>query len=171
MDRYLRVLQGTPQEVQDAVAENRLPVTKAERVAGLTKAQRQQIAEQIGAGGDARKVVGDMLRPTDGRHRSTTGAVDAFVRSLARGVADLEGRVAKAPVYLNAEGVILLDKAVGIIGQIRARAIKFQLDMLSADADNEPTAQGNEAEATDDENAEGAGVTVRRRPGWPAAAE
>src|ERR1700733_15032331 len=55
LDRYLRVL-DTPIEVQNAVAANKLPVTVAEKVAGLHYTKREQIAAEIRAGANPRAV-------------------------------------------------------------------------------------------------------------------
>ena len=50
LDRYLRVVEGTPREVRHAVEASLLPVTTAEKVAGLAKAQQEEIAKEIREG-------------------------------------------------------------------------------------------------------------------------
>jgi ParB-like chromosome segregation protein Spo0J len=95
LDRYLRVLEGTPAEVQDAVAVGTLPVTLAERVAGLTTKQREQIAEEIRGGGMPAEVVRRFLASQQGRHKHAGSALGAFSKALQRGIADLQGRVEK----------------------------------------------------------------------------
>ncbi len=50
LDRYLRVLDHTPQVVQDAVESGALPLTLAEKVASLNNARREQIAKRSAKG-------------------------------------------------------------------------------------------------------------------------
>jgi ParB family chromosome partitioning protein len=92
LDRYLRVLKA-PLEIQRAVAGGLLPVTVAERVAGLPRARREQVAREIAGGEDPREVVRRHVREMDRRRKGPAGALKDFVRCLERGVADLAGRV------------------------------------------------------------------------------
>jgi ParB/RepB/Spo0J family partition protein len=122
LDRYLRVLECTPQEVQDAVSSGKLAVTVAEKVAGLKKVKREQLAEEIRAGADPAEAVRKHTPPARTKHEKPKDALGAFLRWLERGVPDLEGRVDKVWVDLRAEQMALLGRAEAVIGAIRQRA-------------------------------------------------
>ena len=93
LDRYQRVLEGTPQEVQDAVADHKLhPSTLAEKVAGLPKVQRDQLAAGAPrAGGIPKAVVRRFLPKRDRRPKHTGDAISAYLHNLKCGLADVEG--------------------------------------------------------------------------------
>jgi hypothetical protein len=93
LDRYLRVLEHTPPEVQGAVEAGTLPLTVAEQVAGLSKQQRGEIAEALRAGGEPREVVRRFLAAAPPRTTNATDAKDRLVQALTRAAADLDGRV------------------------------------------------------------------------------
>jgi ParB-like chromosome segregation protein Spo0J len=95
VDRLLRVVEHTPMEVQGAVSAGKLTMNDALAVAGLDKAVREQIAEEIREGGDAKEIVGRFVGKKDRRHKTARDAKNAFLKSLARGYADLEGRIDK----------------------------------------------------------------------------
>jgi hypothetical protein len=122
LDRYLRVLQGTPQEAQDAVSSGALAVTVAERVAGLKKATREQVAEEIRAGQDPAEAVRRHAPKGTGRHKKARHAIDAFLLALERGVNDLQGRVDSIGIRLSAREAATLHGAEAIIRAIRQRA-------------------------------------------------
>jgi ParB family chromosome partitioning protein len=124
LDRHLRVVTSTPVEVQHAVEARKLPVTLAERVADLPKAQREQVAAQIAAGGKPADVVRAALPKPDGKHKLAKDAIGAFLRSLERGVADLEGRVESVGVRLQPEEFALLDRAEDLVRRLRKQANK-----------------------------------------------
>ena len=119
LDRYLRILDETPQEVQDAVAANKLPLTLAEKVAGLTQAQREQVAAEIQAGGDPRAVVCKFVVKANGRHKNAADAFGAFLRNLERGVADVENRLDGVTIHLATHQITLLDRTQAILDKVR----------------------------------------------------
>jgi ParB family chromosome partitioning protein len=123
LDRYLRVLDGTPPEVQAAVASKKLPVTVAERVAGLGKPVRERIAAEIRGGADPRKVVGPFLTKKSVQHRLPRDAKTAFIKSLERGLADLGGRVEQVH-GITPEERKTLQRGRKLIERLQARAKK-----------------------------------------------
>jgi ParB family chromosome partitioning protein len=118
LDRYLRVLEGTPPEVQDAVAAGKLPLTAAEKVAGLARPRQEQLAAEIRGGGGPAEVVRKYLPRATGRHRHVGDAAGAFLKALERGVDDLEGR-AEEVLGLTAEDVDVLGRAGAVIETLR----------------------------------------------------
>jgi ParB-like chromosome segregation protein Spo0J len=121
LDRYLRVLEGTPQAVQDAVEADKLVVTLAEKVAGLPKAQRDQIAQEIVAGGKPTDVVRRFVAKGTGRHQKPQKAMTAFLKALDHGVADLEGRPGGVG-WINGKGQQTLERAAALIEQLQEKA-------------------------------------------------
>jgi ParB-like chromosome segregation protein Spo0J len=92
LDRYLRVLDHTPPEVQDAVRGNKLALTLAEKVANLAAAEKAQVAQAIRDGGDPPKVVaGFVRRNADKAVRRPVQAFAALVRALERFQRDSQG--------------------------------------------------------------------------------
>lgn len=64
LNRYLRLLE-TPESVQRAVSARQLPMALASRVAPMPASPQQEIADQIGAGQNARHLVSEVAhRPT-----------------------------------------------------------------------------------------------------------
>jgi ParB/RepB/Spo0J family partition protein len=122
LDRYLRVLECTPQEVQDAVSAGSLAVTLAEKVASLSRAEREKVAAEIRAGEDPSEVVRRHVRPARTTHKKAKDAVNAFLLALGRGVNDLAGRVDQIGIRISAEEARLLDDAEATIRAIRDRA-------------------------------------------------
>jgi ParB-like chromosome segregation protein Spo0J len=122
VDRLLRVVTGTPLEVQDAVAAGELALTQAEKVAGLKKAAREQVAEEIRSGKDPAGAVRRHAPKGTGRHKKVRHAVDAFLLGLERGVDDLGGRIDQVGIRLSAREAAALDGAEEIINAIRQRA-------------------------------------------------
>jgi hypothetical protein len=94
----------------------------AEKVAGLSRTQREQVAAEIRAGEDPTAVVRRHVRPARTTHKRARDAFNSFMRALARGVPDLEGRLERANVELTPQSALLLDRAEKIIGTIRDRA-------------------------------------------------
>jgi ParB-like chromosome segregation protein Spo0J len=135
LDRYLRVLECTPQEIQDAVSSGALAVTVAEKVAGLSKAKREQLAEEIRAGADPAGAVRKHVSPPRTNHKKPKDALGAFLRWLERGVPDLEGRVDKVWIDLRAEQLALLGRAEAVIGAIRQRGLATAEANSQAEAD------------------------------------
>jgi ParB family transcriptional regulator, chromosome partitioning protein len=121
LDRYLRVLDGTPAEVQAAVEAGALPVTLAEQVADLGKELRAEVAEEIREGGDPGKVVRRFLKKKDNRHKLPRDAKAAFIKSLQRGLADLDGRVEQV-CWITPEEQETLRQGQELVKQLRTRA-------------------------------------------------
>jgi ParB/RepB/Spo0J family partition protein len=117
LDRWLRVLDHTPQEVQDAVAAGSLPITVAEKVAGLSEEHREQIAKAIREGGKPQEVVQAAVAKPDGRHKNARDAVGAFLKSLQRGLADLDGRV--QDVWISPRAMPTLQAGEALIKQLQ----------------------------------------------------
>ncbi len=132
LDRHLRVLECTPPEVQHAVEAGLLPVTVAEKIAGLNKSQKEQIAKAIREGGKPAVVVRGFLRPANGTHKEPVNAVVAFLRGLERAVNDLEGRYAQLKIHLSAAEAQMLDRAEAMIVDVRAQARKTERDRRGA---------------------------------------
>jgi len=103
LDRYLRVLEGTPLEVQNAVEAGTLAVTVAEKVAGLKEPQRGEVARLIREGVEPKQAAAPFLSKKEARHKLPRDAKTAFVKSLERGLADLDGRVAQVRWVTPAE--------------------------------------------------------------------
>jgi ParB-like chromosome segregation protein Spo0J len=134
LDRYLRVLDDTPQEVQDAVSSGKLAVTLAEKVASLPRAGREKVAAEIRSGEDPSEVVCRHVRPARTTHKKTRDAFNSFMSALARGVPDLEGRLERANVELTPQTALLLNRAESVIGIIRDRAAATAAAKAQAEA-------------------------------------
>jgi hypothetical protein len=76
-------------------------------VAGLTRAEREEIAAKIRGGGEPAGVVRRFVAGGPGRHRHADGALEAFLKALRRGVADLEGRVEEVARITPEERAVL----------------------------------------------------------------
>jgi hypothetical protein len=122
VDRLLRVVTGTPLEIQDAVVTGKLALTLAVKVAGLTEPKRKQLAAEIRAGVDPATVVARHVAKPTGRHKKARHAVDAFLIALERGVNDLQGRVDSVGIRLSAKEAAMLSSAEAIIQAIRQGA-------------------------------------------------
>jgi ParB-like chromosome segregation protein Spo0J len=101
VDRLLRVVEHTPIEIQGAVSGGRLSMNEALTVAGLDQALRKQIAEAIRTGADAKETVRHFVVKKDSRHKTARDAKKAFIKLLARGHADLDGRVEEVVDYVS----------------------------------------------------------------------
>jgi len=124
LDRYLRVL-DTPQEIQDAVAADRLPVTVAERVAGLPNTTQAQIATEIREGGDVGKIVRRFLAAPSSRIRNANDVKDVLVRALERAAKDLNGRVGEIR-WVTDRDEAAFQKMISLIREIRAQGRRLR---------------------------------------------
>jgi ParB/RepB/Spo0J family partition protein len=120
LDRLLRLLR-TPQEVQDAVAAGRLPITVAERVASLPLSFREQVAREIAAGEDPRAVVRRHVRESDRRHNRTSGAYRRLIDALDRAANDLGGR-SRCVGTIRASDLQTLDAGLALLRDLRHEA-------------------------------------------------
>jgi ParB-like chromosome segregation protein Spo0J len=93
LDRYLRIVKHTTAEVQAAADAGTLPLSMAERVADLTTQKKEQIAEELRAGGKPREVVRRHLAAAPRRAKKPGDATKLLVQALKRALADLRGRV------------------------------------------------------------------------------
>jgi len=114
-----------------------LALTLAEKVAGLTRQQAEQIADEIRAGDDPSAVVGKHTTKPSGKHKKADKALTAFLQNLERGVNDLDGRLDQMRFCLSAENAATLDRAEAIITAIRQRAETVE----AADLHKEATLQ------------------------------
>jgi ParB-like chromosome segregation protein Spo0J len=114
LDRYLRILDHTPLEVQQAVEAERLPMTVALRVADLDPEAKEQIAMEIRDGGEPGEVVRRLVAKSDPRHKHGREAGRAFIKALERGLPDLEGRVEQVG-WLDPAQVQVLRKGMDVI--------------------------------------------------------
>jgi ParB/RepB/Spo0J family partition protein len=154
LDRYLRVATQTPTEVQDAVAVGKLAVTLAEKVAGLTTEERDQIAKMIRSGGHARDVVRQFLAAAAPRAKhGPDNAKAAFVSSVASTVRDLNGRVGEI-TWISPTDAKVLAAGAQLIQQMRKRFREHGAPVASTDE------RSAEAVGEDDD---AAGVAVGRR--------
>jgi ParB/RepB/Spo0J family partition protein len=123
LDRYLRILNCTPQEVQDAVEAGRLPLTLAYQVVGLKVPQKELIARQIREGGNPKTVVTRAVGKKDSKHKRARDAKAAFLKALERGRADLNGRVQEVG-WVTAEEQKTLQEGANLIKSLQQRARK-----------------------------------------------
>lgn len=91
LSRLLRIVEHTPQAVQDAVSAKKLAMTKAEQVAGLPLDVRDQIAEEISNGAEPEEVVSNFLTNTAVKSKSPHDAIRKLLRSVRQGLDNLEG--------------------------------------------------------------------------------
>jgi ParB-like chromosome segregation protein Spo0J len=114
LDRYLRVLEGTPQEVQDAVAMNKLGISLAEKIVGLPRKEREGIAAEIRAGGVPSLIVRKQLK------RGTPAQpVRKFLRELERCLADHDRIQDMGNVHLSDADLRLLERAQTAIATLQ----------------------------------------------------
>lgn len=90
--RYVRLVQ-TPIEVQQAVRDGYLSLVAGEKVSDLNRSQQAEIAERIQAGESAKSVVAEFVGAGNGKHQRPVQALEAFAKSLRRGLDDLDGRL------------------------------------------------------------------------------
>jgi hypothetical protein len=121
LDRYLRVL-STPIEVQHAVDADKLPITLAEKVAGLKKHQQEKIAAEISAGKDPRQVVRQVVASGTKRHKSVDAALMTFLRNLQSAMKDMADRTFTGS--MDEDCLNLLDQGKAFIAGIRATALE-----------------------------------------------
>lgn len=96
LNRWLAVLQA-PVEVQDALIREQISLVDAEAVGHLRPKVKEEIAQAIRDGGNVKDVVVAHLPQKDGRHKSAHDAFSALLRSIKRGVQDLDGREDQIP--------------------------------------------------------------------------
>jgi ParB-like chromosome segregation protein Spo0J len=143
LDRYLRVLEHTPPEVQGAAEAGTLPLTVAEKVAGLSKQRRGQIAEELRAGGEPKEVVRRFLAAAPARTKNAIDAKDRLVKALTRGAADLDGRVEEVHSITDADeealrgGERLIRRLQEWAGALRAAGAE-EVDPEAGEADGGP---------------------------------
>jgi ParB-like chromosome segregation protein Spo0J len=100
LDRWLHVL-DLPLSLQEAVEEDRLPLTLAVRVASLKPAVQEQVAERVRQGEAPRDVIMPLL--TKGKGETAGKPLTQLVLSLRRAGQELAGRVAEVEVSLFSE--------------------------------------------------------------------
>ena len=96
LSRYLQVL-AAPLEIQHALEGNQLSLVMAGKVALLDRKVQQQLAKRIASGQPPKAVVAKYLPKPKARHVKPRDALNAFIKSLSRGVSDLADRVAEIP--------------------------------------------------------------------------
>jgi ParB family chromosome partitioning protein len=125
LDRLLRVVEHTPAEVQAAAEAGTLPMTMAERVAGLTAQRQAEIAEELRGGGEPREVVRRFLAAAPCRAKNAIDAKDRLVQALKRGAADLDGRLREVH-HFTGRDMEALREGERLIGQLleQGRAVR-----------------------------------------------
>jgi ParB family chromosome partitioning protein len=93
LDRLLRIIEHTPQEVQDAVELGKLPMALALQVASLRNDQRNELAQAIRADGNVKTVVTRYLKQAPRRHRTATILAERLLKHLRAAVHELGPRV------------------------------------------------------------------------------
>ena len=126
LDRKLQLL-DLPLVLQKAFEDGQLPLTVATRIAGLKKPEQEQIAASVQAGANPVEVAATFLPPKETRHRRVYEAVRSFIKTLARGLDDLEGRTDQVGVSTINEHRQLLEQVHDVIGQWLAKADGQQL--------------------------------------------
>jgi hypothetical protein len=121
LDRYFRVLK-TPIEVQNAFRDSKLGLVDAGKVAGLGAHVQRLVAQRIAAGECPKAVVAGYLREQTGLHVKPRHAFGSFLRSLQRGLRDLDGRVDHVMVRQVMEGLKNLTAARDVIDRLVTRA-------------------------------------------------
>jgi hypothetical protein len=119
--RYVRLL-GAPAEVQTAYCSGKLSLTLAERAAGLPDAKQRELVAALAAGEDPREALARYVKVPSKRHRDAHKDMQAFLRSLQRGLDDLDGRTQDV-LSLYAEDADLIDRAVELLQSVRAKAV------------------------------------------------
>jgi hypothetical protein len=145
LDRYLRILDNTPLEVQNAVEAGTLPVTLAEKVAGLAKSHREQINQEIREGGDPKVVVRRTLGTAPRKTKNANDVKDLFVRGVERAVTGLDGRLEEVR-WANVREEATLEKGRTLICQLLERAEELRKDQSLDDpaGDGEDGSAGEE---------------------------
>jgi ParB/RepB/Spo0J family partition protein len=93
MDRLLRIIECTPQEVQDAVELGTLPMTLALQVANLGNDQQEKVAATIRANDNVKKAVTTFLRQSPQRRRTAMTLAERLFKHLRAAVHELGPRV------------------------------------------------------------------------------
>jgi hypothetical protein len=102
LDRFFRILQKTPIEVQDAFRARRLSLKLAEKVADLKAEDQETIAQRIQEGENPKIVLKEFFGKPDARHKKVGDALASFARKLQCAYDDLADRVDEVrPAHLQ----------------------------------------------------------------------
>jgi hypothetical protein len=118
--RYCRLVQ-TPAEVQAAFSSGKLPLTLAERAAGLSDARQAKLADALRGSKDACEVFARFVKVRGGRHAKTAAAWRALLKSLRRGLDDMDDRFQDVRA-LSPEDAAVVDIALRELEGVRKRA-------------------------------------------------
>src|SRR5262249_10639866 len=139
LDRWLHVL-DLPLSLQEAVEEDRLPMTLAVRVASLDPAAREQIAERVSQGEAPRGVILPFL--AKGKNKTVGKPLAQLVRSLRQAledlppdrVAEVKGGLFSDSLQVLCDGRQLLDALLAKMESNRAQTEK-EFEHLAARLD------------------------------------
>lgn len=113
LDRHLRVLQFTPRAVQDAVSADKLGITLAEKVAGLTNAEKEAIATAILGGCDPPTIVRKYVTCSD---RRSTRNLQRLLNTIERSCDELLGVGTQFPDDID----MVLGRLQSVLDSLRA---------------------------------------------------
>jgi hypothetical protein len=113
VQHFIQALKA-PREVQDALDAGMLNVHEAKAVAGLKQDSKDEVALAIRGGGVPREVVKKYITSQSQKHKDVTKARDALMKSLERGLRDLEGRIGEVG-WLTVEQSETLARARGML--------------------------------------------------------
>jgi ParB family transcriptional regulator, chromosome partitioning protein len=117
LDRWLQVLE-LPMPIQEAVSQDKLPLTLAVKVAVMSTKIQAQIAERIKAGENPTEVVQGCL-PSKNAKQGT--AMNHLLRALAKGRAELEHRIHEVEGGLFGNALEELRKSKVFLGRLIAQ--------------------------------------------------
>ncbi len=122
LQRYIQVIEQTPDEVANALGARKLTLGEALAVARLDKTKKDDIAFRLRSGEAPKDVVRQYLPQKDGRHTNPNNALGSFVRNGKKGVADLDGRIESVSVKMLVKARPDLKKIETVVRQLIARS-------------------------------------------------
>ena len=120
VQRYLR-LASAPSEIQSAYTAGLLSLALADRAAGLPHVDQDAIIAAIQAGEAPPEAVVSLLRRPPNRHKRPQSAWRALLKSLQRGLSDLEDRLDQIRC-LSPEDAEVVDRTIAALQQVRSTA-------------------------------------------------
>jgi ParB family chromosome partitioning protein len=121
LDRWLQVI-TMPMPLQEAVDQDKLPLTLAVKAAVLGPEVQAKIARRIQAGENAKQVVKELVKETTRSHCHATTELDRFLTNIDRNRIALNGRIEEIRPEELVKRLEKLQRARAMLDQLIERA-------------------------------------------------
>jgi hypothetical protein len=119
LDRWCRVLE-LPLEIQQAVENERLPLTVAAGLASLKRGEPEKVAAEIRGGMEPRKAVAKHT-PKPPRADDANKSIDELMKALIRAHKSLPGQLSAVTRTPGKEGLQVLSNAKSLLDDVAAK--------------------------------------------------